>query len=496
MLTYESIGIEGVELLKNSDIENSFQNDWVYNAFKTHSLLEAKQCSIAKSLGLPLNDPKVIAQLFSDKENIKLAHSVEIGLATEEQLTVQNIYKKEFVEIMLDPTLGWLGHQAKLDEIKILDKTFNFFDYVDNPADLEQRLKFAEILLGAIDDGISKGDFSKLQDDVLKMAAHSLWLANPHTTPNAIGDINGAFWGPKADEFDKQVKDSVVAFLNDNLEDLTPPQEIALKIADANIDPSFPASVLTGEHKIVEITVDPLDYFLDNNPNYEVIANNISELWNSTNYFRDPIYGGTIFSNPNIPYLGNKAYLVLYTDGEYQYYQPSGEVRGITFPFMYDKTTGIPLTMPILDPQGHYNHASTIDTIYNNPTAFNTPSNINWYNPYWNQAVQQAKAEALSNYFKAITVDSFMNAVVAPTNTINYNYSNAKLELKIGDIIHNDSNLIDFSTIHGNGNVLVVAVKLANGENYVLNEGSYVCNNCNSSDPLLEQAVNAMMHVF
>ncbi len=496
-LTYESIGVEGIELLTNSDINNPFKNNSVLIAMKNYSLLQEQQALVAKSLGLSLNDPKVIAKLFADSVNIKLAHSVTMGIVIEEQNTVQDIYNDELVDIMLDPSLGWLGHQVKLDEIKILDKTFNFFDYVDNPADLDQRLKFAEVLLNAIDDAIGNGDFSKLQADALKMADHCLWIANPHTAPNAVGDINGVYWGPQADEYDKQVKDSIFAFLNDNQEDSTSPQNIATIISNDKFDPNL---VFTGENKIVKMDVDPLAYFLAQNPNYEVIAHSITELWNSNDFFRTPIYGGTIFSNSAKPYLANSSYLVLYTDGDYQYYQPYGEVRGITFPFIYDKTTGIPLTMPIVDPLGHYNHASTIDTIYNNPNAFNTPSHINWYNPYWNQLVQQAKVEAINHYFKAITVDNFMNAVVAPlNNTVSSNYSNNKLENKIGDVLLNNSGQIDFSNISGNGssNMVISQMHLANGTVLVNDHGHFVCMNCNDSTVAqIENAANTMLHII
>ncbi len=183
---------------------------------KNYSLLQTQQITIANALGLTLNDPKVIAQLFSDEKNIELAHSVGMGIAIEEQKTVQDIYEKELVDILLDPALGWLGHQAKLDEINILDKSYRLFDYIDDPADLEQRLHFAEILLTAVEDGISNGELSKFQADVHKMAAHTLWMANPHSKPNAISEMNGAYWGQQADEHDKKVKDSVLAFINNS----------------------------------------------------------------------------------------------------------------------------------------------------------------------------------------------------------------------------------------------------------------------------------------
>jgi hypothetical protein len=170
-LTYKSIGIEGIKLLTNSNLENNpFENYALYNALEKYSLLEAEQSKIASSLGLPLNDSKVIDILFSDEANITRVHMIAMGIADEEQTKVQPIYIDSFTEIIQDQTLGWVGGQFKLDEINILGKSFKFSDYIDNPADFDQRMAFAKILLNEMEESIKNGQFEKIQADVLKMA--------------------------------------------------------------------------------------------------------------------------------------------------------------------------------------------------------------------------------------------------------------------------------------------------------------------------------------
>ncbi len=493
-LTYNSIGLVGVELLAKSITISAFKTEDIQNAMRAFSQLQEKQDIIAKSHDLPLNNAKVIAELFSDKSNLGLAHTIAMAIADTEQNIVQPMYKDELVSIMLDPYLGSIGNKFNLDEIKILDKSYNFFDYIDNPADIDQRLHYAEILLKAIEVGITSGKLESLQSDVQKTAEHTIWMANPHTASNAIGEVNGAYWGQQADDHDKKIKDRVQAFLND--EQTTEVVANPITPEDDNIF----ASIFSGEHEIVKINLDPLAVFLANNPSYEVIAHDFNELWNSSNYLRNPIYGGTAFWNPKISYLSNGTYLAIYNDGEYHYYQPHGEVRGISFPFIYDKNTGKPLTMPLLDDIGHYNHASTIDTIYNNPEAFNTPSHSNWYNPYWNSVLNQARQEVMNHYLKSITTDSFMNKILAPaTSTVSYYNSAVQIELKGSDIIHANTNHIDFSPLNGftkNVGSLVETMVLANGTTLATDKnGSFFCLNCSSSNAaLLEPAANALFH--
>ena len=189
-------------MLTNSSFANPFKSQGTLDAFKDYALLQVEQSKIADSLNLDLNDPKVIGKLFSDARNVDMMHSVAKSIAIEEQKIVQKIYKEELVDILLDPKLGWAGHQFKLDEIKILDKSYNFFDYIDNPADFDQRMAFAEKLLTAIEEGISNGLLSQHQADVAEIAKSALWMGNPYTKADLIGDVNGVVWGQQAEEHD------------------------------------------------------------------------------------------------------------------------------------------------------------------------------------------------------------------------------------------------------------------------------------------------------
>ena len=522
-LTYDSIGIEGCEQLSISSFGNPFQEESTLSALRIYALLQEKQEAIANKLGLPVNHAKVIEELISEKSNIELMHTVAKGVAFQEQNKVQDIYEDKFVDVLLDPKLGWAGHQFKLDEIKILDKSYNFFDYIDNPADFDQRMAFAEILLTAIEDGISNGLLSQHQADVADMAKATLWMGNPYTKADLIGDVNGVVWGQQADEHDKKVLELVQNFINP--EKTAQGTPIASPI-DMNDNDIF-ASAFNGANKIVKVEVDPLAFFLATNPNYEVIANNVTELLSSTAYNRAPLYGGVALYHPDLPYLKNHTHLAIYNDGEYHYYQPYGEVRGITFPFMYDKSTGVPLTMPIADAYGHYDHSSTIDTLYKNPQAFNTPSHINWYNPHWSKVVKDAMVQSVNNYVKSITVDRMMDAIKAPFGkTLSYDSRSAKIELKMKDVYDDNdthSGSIDFSTLKGlrtlgdhsgdhpgpnfgtyagsgssdhKAKIIITEIKTASG--WVLKpdaNGNFSCINCAPSDAKkMEDAANLIAH--
>ncbi len=493
-LTYQEIGLEGITLLENSILVDSFRKPWVSNAFKGFAELQTAQKEIAQSLNLSLENLNVISNLFSDEKYLEQAHKIAMNIANQEQKTVQDIYDDDFLAVMLDPALGLIGHAAKLDEIRILDQSFPFFDYIDNPADIDQRLKFAEVLLNAIEEGIRNGEFERLQHEVINHANHSLWMANPNAASHTLGDINGAYWGQQADLCDQEIKNQVIAFINNEMNPTTLQETVIPPFID-NHDQNI-SSIFSGMHEIVKINVDPLDYFLVNNPNYEVIAKDISELWASTNYLRAPINGGTALWNPQIPYLNNSTYIALYNDGEYHYYQPHGEVRGITFPFIFDKNTGVPLTMPMLDAAGHYDHASTIDTIYNHPEAFNTPTHINWYNPYWDQVLSQAQLQAAQHYFKSITIDNFMNAVLQP--------SSLQFQLSSNDIFHQEPANINFSstnepivnTFSQLGKISIISMELANGMLFEVNSaGNFDCVNCNNMmKEHMENAANTILH--
>ncbi|MFI4937775.1 MAG: DUF2515 family protein [Candidatus Berkiellales bacterium] len=513
-LTYESVGIEGIELLSKSNVKTPFKDSLLVKAFKNYSQLQEQQATIAKSLGLPLNDPKVITQLFSDKKNVDLMHSIAMNIAREEQTVVQDMYEQKFVDIIQDPTFSWFGHQATLDEIEILGKTFKFSDYVDDPSDFAQRMNLADKLLQQMENGIGKGEFLKLQDDILKNADCTLWAVNPNTP--GIGGDNGIYWGQRADEYDRKVKDSVLVYLN-------PEQSIQEAITNPidNNAQNLAPSIFTGEHAIASVHVDPLEFFLATNPNYEVIAHDLLGLMTSKDFKQTPSCArgvcSTILTNTQKPYLKD-AYIQIWDNGIHHYYQPKGEVRGITFPFMYDKTTGRPLTKPLLDISSNsYNHASTLETLYDHPEIFSTSGHPNWFNPHWRDVNINNRNQA----FKSWVNDRFMNAATQSTKHVDigieYNSkngfasfgsfngntkvvkggknTNGTLTLKGKDIFHGDSGEINFSKLsgstsndgtHGTGDgshrikISITGMTLTDGTRLEFNENSkkFECLNC------------------
>lgn len=503
-LTYQDVGIEGIKLLTSSEQDNPFQQRKLYDAFKNYALLESRQALIADKLGLPLNDPQVIKQLFSDAENSAMIHSTAMETTTLEQVVGQSMYETEFPQVAGKPFNEFMSSLFKLDEITLLDKSIVFSDYVTNPADIGERLKIAEVLIKAAGDGLKAGQFTQYEADVLKAAEQTLWTGNTHVSNLKTSEVNSAYWGEKAEEYDNKLKKLVDDFLKNN--PIAEQNKIANPI-DTDEQPLF-SSVFNGEHEIVKVNIDPCALFLANNPNYEVIAHDIHELMASTDYFRTPLYQGVALWHPDRPYLQNSTYLAIYDYGEYHYYQPYGEVRGITFPFIYDKTTGIPLTKPIYDDIGHYDHSSTIEAIYNNPEVFNTPSHINWYNPYWNSLVQQAQAQAIQHYLKSISVDSFMNAVVAPPVSYSFEVGTgthqSQIALKGNDVFHSGASNIDFSSLKEAGSQMgghafklaISSIELANGAVLEVNKGgTFSCMNCNGyHSELLESAANSMLH--
>lgn len=107
LLTYESVGIEGIEVLSKSNIDNPFKKSFILNAMRDYSQVQKQQAIIAASLGLPLNDPKVITQLFQDKKYVYLAHSIAMSISIEEQAIGQNTYEQDLANVFQDPI--WKG---------------------------------------------------------------------------------------------------------------------------------------------------------------------------------------------------------------------------------------------------------------------------------------------------------------------------------------------------------------------------------------------------
>lgn len=270
----------------------------------------------------------------------------------------------------------------------------------------------------------------------------------------------------------------------------------------------FP-SVFSGEKEISKITIDPLATFLSMNPSFEVIAETPEELLASGDYFKSPWYYATALSNPQLPYLNNSTYIMVYDVQDILYYPIDGEVRGITFPFIFDTNTGVPLTVPLFDDIGHYSHESTIEILYSNPELFNTPGHINWYNPYWNDVVAQAKQQAITDYHMNLFSQSFMHFMTAGITHYSQDFvlveyhSNNKINMS--DVFYdsntlNNSNFGNSSLFLSEGDapakVVISSIQLADGTLLERNDmGGFSCSNCSSHTQELEQAANAFSYI-
>ncbi len=498
--TYQDYGVEGLRKLQELDETEKYISEEAVKAFEIYSEIKAQANQYAKSFNFSSNHIEVVKYILNQHENIILLKKASTLLVQHEQTIVQPMYELLFYEngLTVGETLNDVSFVQKLiaNKIewagaKILDNYISTDGY--DFSSYEQRMSY----------------FSKVFDEYFKILTQEEGYERINEQRESmIADLEVKYiaYGEHFQEQNNYVQAGNIYLENIELSDTN--QDPSIKVTNENSVQNILSTIIAGENEIVKISLDPLDVFLKINPNYEVIAHDISELWASTNYHRTPLYGGTALWNPNISYLSNSTYLALYDDGEYHYHQPNGEVRGITFPFLYDKSTGVPLTMRILDAAGHYDHISTIDTIYNNPQAFNSPSHINWYNPYWNQVVYQAKVDAVNSYFKSITIDSFMNSVLAPSiKSVNYNNSNLQLELKLNDVLYGDTGNIDFSNLKGTnssstGYLSAIGsefMKLADGTTIFQDSsgGSYACINCHGDIVgVLEAAVNAVAHSF
>lgn len=498
--TYEAVGIKGIELLAKSDIDNPFRNDKVLNAMKDYASLQALHKEIASSLGLSLNDPKVIEQLFSEQSNIDLSREIAMGILNQEQGILQEIYDSELLAIMLDPYWGWFAHQASVDGITILGKTYILLDYIENPGDINQRLGFANKLLEDIGDGIVRGEFAQFQVEVLTAANHTLWMNNPYN--RFLDSVAALFWASEADKHDQKVKDNVLAFLNNKEDQPILLEDTALKLFSEQHDIDIFPTVLTEEHHIAKIHVDPLSYFLFNNPNYEVIAKDFNELWNSPDFTHTAMANnvGTILWNRSV--MPDHTYIKLYHDGVYHYDDYQGEVRGINFPLIFDKTTNMPLTMPLIDKFGNYDQSSTIDHVYSNFEVFNSPTYHIWNNIYYaeyinniNNAIIAQKNQAFINFVHKNTVGQIMNTVMAPV--LSFDNTKYTAELKISDILSdtgntNLSHLAHVEDLSNHG--LALGIELDNGSNYIMKNGMhYMCNLCTTDE--LIKAISEIPHI-
>lgn len=212
--TFQQVGLEGIKLLKGYKDKTPFNNDAVIKAFEDYDNLRENQKKIAQSLNLSNNHPKVIDTLLSEPHNEKLANDAAYNIALHEQNQVQEMYENfELISIMMNPLLGFIGHQFHLDGIEIDGIKYNMMDYVNNPADIDQRMVFVKILTSALMQCVkSKGIesvFSAIQDKANEM----YWLANIYTAPDKIGGPNGYYWANKAEYFDEELSLKIIDFI-------------------------------------------------------------------------------------------------------------------------------------------------------------------------------------------------------------------------------------------------------------------------------------------
>ncbi|MCS5709789.1 hypothetical protein CC99x_012855 [Candidatus Berkiella cookevillensis] len=504
-LTYQEIGIEGLNLLHLADGNMSVVSDNIFDAFVGHNSLSKKANDIANELGLEINDPSVTKALFADEKNLDCAYKAALFLIEHEQNIVQKMYQPDFTAALKNEHFTNIAELLKLTGVTVGGQYYSFAQIKD-PSDISQRMEYFKSVLSAIKEQYLFPDtLKKFLFDVDHAFVDSFNRINPyHFDANSEGGVNNI----QSHRFRFDFIKPIDSFLTENFivnQEALFHNNTDISFIDNGSHSIFP-SVFSGEKEISKITIDPLATFLSMNPSFEVIAETPEELLASSDYFKSPWYYATALSNPQLPYLNNSTYIVVYDVQDILYYPIDGEVRGITFPFIFDTNTGVPLTVPLFDDIGHYSHESTIDILYSTPELFNTPGHINWYNPYWYDVVAQAKQQAITDYHMNLFSQSFMHFMTAGITHYSQDFvlveyhSNNKINMSDVFYDSNTSNFGNSSLFLSEGDapakVVISSIQLADGTLLERNDmGGFSCSNCSSHTQELEQAANAFNYI-
>ena len=108
--------------------------------------------------------------------------------------------------------------------------------------------------------------------------------------------------------------------------------------------------------------------------NLELIHLTKEDLKNSPLYSIKNSPGITSYSNNNLPWL-NESLVFLEVNGKFFLYNQNGINKGLAFPLFYDKTTKLPIGLP-LDVNGDFKEMNALDVLEHSPHLFNEPGHI------------------------------------------------------------------------------------------------------------------------
>ncbi len=173
---------------------------------------------------------------------------------------------------------------------------------------------------------------------------------------------------------------------------------------------SFPENIETipsiGTTQVAETEPVPQDLFLSvdmSHTNLELIHLTKEDLRSS------PLYSvthdiWTVYRNDNLPWLHENVRILEVKD-KFFLYNHYGTNRGLTFPLFYDKTTKLPIGLP-LDNKGDFIEQDSLDVLKDSPNLFNEPGHIS---NNMALAVYQMQHAAVAASFKHVNLG--MNAV-------------------------------------------------------------------------------------
>ncbi len=144
-----------------------------------------------------------------------------------------------------------------------------------------------------------------------------------------------------------------------------------------NINPSANPFLGETEIKQFEPEIPPQDLFLSldmSSTNLELIHLTKDDLKNSHLYTVKSSQGMTSYSNKDLPWLHENIY-ILEVNGKFFLYNHYGINKGLAFPLFFDKTTKLPIGLP-LDINGDFTEMDALKVLEHSPHLFNEPGHI------------------------------------------------------------------------------------------------------------------------
>lgn len=142
------------------------------------------------------------------------------------------------------------------------------------------------------------------------------------------------------------------------------------------IDPTINPFLTETEGKELQ-QAPPQDLFLSidmSNTNLELIHLTKDDLRNSSLYTHSNWPGYTMYKNKDLPWLHINSSFVEIKD-KFYFYNGHGINRGVAFPLFYDKTTKLPIGLPLND-QAEFTEMDALDVMIHSPHLFKDPGHI------------------------------------------------------------------------------------------------------------------------